>query len=185
MLARLAELRAANEAAPSWGAAVGVRGKEIRNLERSLAALASDGVQTRIPDGQQCNEQSGKQLSRAPGGDAADPVQVFAYLVSKCGSGLLLELVADGKSDTQARNQIIRYFLDFAAGEACRIARREGREPDTSKWATATMKAFERAIRRTESPAVANSDAVAPDDARLVSGVSSDPVVQPHESGER
>lgn len=65
MLARLAKLRAANEAATSWGAAVGARSVEIRNLERRLAVSASDGVQGRIPDCQQCNEQSGKQLSRA------------------------------------------------------------------------------------------------------------------------
>lgn len=67
MLARLAKLRAANEAATSWGAAVGARSEEIRDLERRLAVSASDGVQPSIPDGQQCNEQSGKQLSRASG----------------------------------------------------------------------------------------------------------------------
>ena len=36
-----------------------------------------------------------------------------------------------------------------------------------------------------ELKAVAETDANAPDDARLVSGASSDPVIQPHESGER
>ena len=36
---RLAELRAANEAAPGWGAAVGARLEEIRSLERQLRAL--------------------------------------------------------------------------------------------------------------------------------------------------
>lgn len=70
MLARLAELRAANEAATSWGAAVGARSEEIRNLERRLAVSASDGVQPRIPDCQHCNEQSAQGLSRAIGGDA-------------------------------------------------------------------------------------------------------------------
>lgn len=49
MLARLAELRAANEATTSWGAAVGARSEEIRNLERRLAVSASDGVQKETP----------------------------------------------------------------------------------------------------------------------------------------
>lgn len=53
MLARLAKLRAANEAATSWGAAVGARSEEIRDLERRLAVSASDGVQGSIPDGRQ------------------------------------------------------------------------------------------------------------------------------------
>ena len=42
MLARLAELRAANEAATSWGAAVGARSEEIRDLERRLAVSGAD-----------------------------------------------------------------------------------------------------------------------------------------------
>jgi hypothetical protein len=36
---RLAELRAANEAATSWGAAVGARSEEIKDLERQLRRL--------------------------------------------------------------------------------------------------------------------------------------------------
>jgi hypothetical protein len=70
MLARLAKLRAANEAATSWGAAVGARSEEIRDLERRLAVSASDGVQPSIPDGGQRNEQSAQGLSRATGGEA-------------------------------------------------------------------------------------------------------------------
>lgn len=38
--ARLAELRAANEAATGWGAAVGARSEEIRELEAALRRLA-------------------------------------------------------------------------------------------------------------------------------------------------
>jgi hypothetical protein len=37
--AQLAELRAANEKAPGWGAAVGARNESIRGLERQLRAL--------------------------------------------------------------------------------------------------------------------------------------------------
>lgn len=108
---RLAELRAANEAATSWGAAVGARLEEIKDIERQLSRLAATpkaGVDMTLPeipdddadfspdlarkiieryqqivrsltlpsvlggvdqpssaDGQQCNEQSGKQLSPA------------------------------------------------------------------------------------------------------------------------
>ena len=78
-----------------------------------------------------------------------DPVKAFAYLVSKCASGLYLELVDAGRTDTNARSQIIFMFLDFAAGETCRVARREGREPRFDKWTAATTDAFERAVKRT------------------------------------
>lgn len=89
-------------------------------------------------------------------GEATDgrttPRQVFAYLVSKCASGLVDELVASGKSETQARNTVIHCFLDFASGEACRIARRESREPDPEKWRKAVDRAFARAVKRTVAP---------------------------------
>ena len=78
-----------------------------------------------------------------------DPYGDFAYLVSRCASGLLAKLVETGKTDAQARNAVIHCFLDFASGEACRIARREGRQPDRYKWQKATDNAFERAIKRT------------------------------------
>lgn len=78
-----------------------------------------------------------------------DAVQAFAYLVSRCASGLYQELIDGGKTDTQARNLVIGCFLDFAAGEACRIARRENREPDPKKWGKAVTGAFERAVKRT------------------------------------
>lgn len=81
-----------------------------------------------------------------------DPVNAFAYLVSKCASGLLQELVAAGKTDKQARLAIIHYFLAFASGEACRIARSEGRDPDRDKWLKAVNGAFDKAVNRT-SPA--------------------------------
>jgi hypothetical protein len=79
-----------------------------------------------------------------------DPVKAFAFFVSKCGEGLGRELLAKGLTETQARNAIIGYLLDFAAGEACRIARREEREPDHRKWTKAVDGAFERAVQRTE-----------------------------------
>lgn len=82
-----------------------------------------------------------------------DSTMAFAHLVGKCAEGFGRELLEKGKTDTEARNAIIGYFLDFAAGEACRIARREQREPDPEKWRNATTKAFERAITRTAQPA--------------------------------
>jgi hypothetical protein len=78
-----------------------------------------------------------------------DSWKCFALLVSKCASGYGAELLAEGLSDAQARNRIIHAFLAFAAGEACRMARREGREPDREKWSRATADAFERAVART------------------------------------
>jgi hypothetical protein len=79
-----------------------------------------------------------------------DPYVAFALSVSRCASGLYKELLENGKSDTQARLAVIRCFLDFASGEACRVARGEGREPDQEKWWKATNDAFERAVKRTE-----------------------------------
>lgn len=76
----------------------------------------------------------------------------FGYLVSRCAIGAYNELIEKGRTDAQARNAVIHAFLDMAAGEACRIARREGREPDPSKWHKATGDAFERAIKRTAKP---------------------------------
>lgn len=89
----------------------------------------------------------------------ADPVKAFAYLVSKCSSGAYLELVEAGKTDAEARNRIIFAFLDFAAGEACRVARSAGREPRFDKWTAATKDAFERAVKRTA--AAESSEALA------------------------
>ena len=78
-----------------------------------------------------------------------DPYLAFARLVSACGNGLMKELVAGGKTETQARNAVIHCFLAFASGEACRVARREGREPDKERWTKATDTAFEKAVKRT------------------------------------
>lgn len=86
-----------------------------------------------------------KVLSEVPD----DPYGAFAWFVSHCASGLYKELTARGKTDTEARNAVIHCFLDFASGEACRIARREGRAPDRGKWHEATDKAFDRAVERT------------------------------------
>lgn len=80
---------------------------------------------------------------------ASDPWNAFVFFVSKCASGFGRELVQQGRTDLQARNAVIGCFLDFAAGEACRIARREGREPDHEKWTKAVNDAFERAVKRT------------------------------------
>ena len=66
-----------------------------------------------------------------------DPYMAFAVLVSRCGNGLMKELMETGKTETQARNAVIHCFLDFASGESCRVARREGREPDRDKWRAA------------------------------------------------
>ncbi len=78
-----------------------------------------------------------------------DPYLAFATLVSGCGNGLMKELILSGRTETQARNAVIHCFLAFASGEACRVARREGREPDKEKWTAATDKAFEKAVKRT------------------------------------
>lgn len=79
----------------------------------------------------------------------ADPWKAFAYLVSRCASGFFGELVERGRTPTEARNTIIGCFLDMAAGEACRIANKEGREPDHALWQAATDGAFARAKKRT------------------------------------
>lgn len=78
-----------------------------------------------------------------------DPWHAFAWFVSRCGEGFGRELMERGKTATQARNTIIGCFLDMAAGEACRLARSEGREPDPAKWRKAVDDAFERAVKRT------------------------------------
>lgn len=81
-----------------------------------------------------------------------DSWQAFAYFVSRCASGFHKELMEQGKTDKAARNSVIGCFLAMAAGEACRIARREGREPDHSKWRKATDDAFQRALKSAQSP---------------------------------
>jgi hypothetical protein len=86
-----------------------------------------------------------EMLSKVPD----DPYGAFAWFASQCASGLYRELTGKGKSDTQARLAIVHCFLDMAAGEACRVARREGREPDHEKWRTVTDDAFARAVKRT------------------------------------
>lgn len=93
-------------------------------------------------------------LSRVP----KDPYGAFAWFVSHCASGLYGELLKKGHTDTEARNAVIGCFLDFAGGEACRIARREGRAPDPEKWRAATDAAFDRALKRTEEPTATESN---------------------------
>lgn len=78
-----------------------------------------------------------------------EPYKAFAVLVGRCADGLIRELINEGKTEIKARNSVIHCFLDFASGEACRIARREGREPDKEKWTKAVNGAFERAVKRT------------------------------------
>lgn len=80
-----------------------------------------------------------------------DSYKAFAYFVRKCAIGLYTELVEQGKTDAQARNAVIHSFLDMASGEACRVARGEGREPDPEKWRKSTDEAFARAIKRTST----------------------------------
>lgn len=84
----------------------------------------------------------------------SDSWKAFAYFVGKCCDGFGRELLQSGMTDTQARNTIIGLLIDFAAGEACRVARGEGREPDPSKWCKVTNDAIKRAIART-APKVA------------------------------
>lgn len=81
-----------------------------------------------------------------------DPRMAFAYFVSRCAEGYAKELLAEGKTPTEAKNAIIHHFLDFAAGEACRIAVSENRKPDHAKWHKATNAAFTKAIERTTNP---------------------------------
>lgn len=95
-----------------------------------------------------------KTLNEVP----SDPYGAFAWMVSQCASGLYKELLEQGRTDTEARNSVIHCFLDFASGEACRIARREGREPDQDKWREATDRAFEKANKRTTDPAPEGSE---------------------------
>ena len=78
-----------------------------------------------------------------------DPWKEFTFFIGKCAEGFGRELLKQGKTDAQARNVIIQCFLDFAAGEACRVARREGREPSPEKWRKAVDDAFDRAVKRT------------------------------------
>lgn len=78
-----------------------------------------------------------------------DPWRVFAWFMNRCASGFGDELMRGGKTETQARNTVVRCFLQMAAGEACRIARTAGREPDPEKWKEATTDAFDRAFRYT------------------------------------
>lgn len=94
-----------------------------------------------------------KEITKALDKVPNDPYEAFAWFVSQCASGLYKELLEKGRTDTQARNSAIHCFLDFAAGEACRVARREGREPNQDKWRKATDAAFERAVKRTEATA--------------------------------
>ena len=79
-----------------------------------------------------------------------DPHKAFAWFVSKCGTGFCHEMIALGKTPTQARNSVIQMLLAFAAGEACRIAREENREPNIDKWSKATAAAFNSAVERTK-----------------------------------
>ena len=95
-----------------------------------------------------------KKLSEVP----TDPYGAFGWMVSHCASGLYKELVAKGYTDTKARNAIVHTFLDMAAGEACRIAIREEREPNPEKWRTATDAAFSKAIKRTADKAAADAN---------------------------
>jgi hypothetical protein len=88
---------------------------------------------------------------RAASSVPKDSWQAFAYFVGKCATGFGRELMEQGKTEKAARNAVIGCFLAMAAGEACRIARGEGREPDRRKWRKATNDAFQRAVVRTKN----------------------------------
>jgi hypothetical protein len=110
----------------------------------ALAAIAILTLRRPAGDDGWRKMELGAQLSEVPD----DAYGAFAWFVSRCSSGLYRELLEDGRSDTEARNSVIHLLLSFASGEACRIARREGREPDCDKWRKATDTAFENAAKR-------------------------------------
>jgi hypothetical protein len=93
-------------------------------------------------------EMKPKKRTRTDGAPA-DPIGAFAWFVSRCAEGLGKELLESGRTETQSRNTVIHLLLDFAAGEACRVARREGRVPDPAKWNAAANTAFDAALKRT------------------------------------
>lgn len=80
-----------------------------------------------------------------------DPWKAFAYFTGACAAGFGRELIEQGRTPTEARNAVIGSFLAMAAGEACRVARSEGREPDPAKWRKATDDAFDAAVKRTDA----------------------------------
>lgn len=76
----------------------------------------------------------------------------WGYELSLVSSARHIQLVNEQSlTDTQARNSIIADFLACAAGEACRIARSEGREPDEFLWMAAAQRAFRDANIRTKA----------------------------------
>ncbi|MFN3891942.1 MAG: hypothetical protein ACK4MV_16225 [Beijerinckiaceae bacterium] len=87
-----------------------------------------------------------------------NPISFFASMVSRCANGLLAELKDAGLSEDQGKTKIVHLLIDFAAGEACRIARRNGREPDRDKWLAAVNRAFDEAVARTAPPQEASRD---------------------------
>jgi len=101
---------------------------KARALEQQVATLTTQLAESDVP---------------------ADPWKAFAWFINKCASGFGTELMRDGKTATEARNAVIGCFLQMAAGEACRVARSEEREPDPAKWRAATDDAFERAVKYT------------------------------------
>lgn len=86
---------------------------------------------------------------RMPAKPPSDPNKAFAWFVSKCANGFCAEMIERGRTATQARNMVVHMFLDFAAGEACRIAREDDRKPNPEKWTTAATDAFVLAEKRT------------------------------------
>lgn len=75
---------------------------------------------------------------------------LFAVDANKLFSKLAANLITmAGQTETQARNEVIGMLTQMAAGEACRVARAEGREPDHERWRTFTDKCFSKACRYT------------------------------------
>jgi hypothetical protein len=126
-----------------------------KEIIRQLLEWSEDEDLTLMAEGTELMSEAAATIKALGASDAItealpdDPWAVFAFLVAKCGEGFGRELMKAGRTETQAKNAVIGCLLDFAAGEACRLARSECREPDPEKWRKATTDAFDRAVKRT------------------------------------
>jgi hypothetical protein len=90
-----------------------------------------------------------ERVARADDGAFPEKLTSWAQALSVVCSRRHIELSEQGLSDTEARTSIIHDLIACASGEACRIARKEGRDPDINKWRAATERAFLHAVERT------------------------------------
>lgn len=106
------------------------RVRKVEALERENASLReADAMPNDVPE---------------------SPHGAFAYFLSKCVGGYGAELMRSGThTETDVRNAVVHALMACAAGEACRIARDDGREPNPEKWRSATDAVFAAAIART------------------------------------